>query len=137
MLPLTLDSAGVEAFAFSWSELMAVGEMQAACDLLDEPRGDGRRWTPELLRESIEIDHFGPGTVFSKMHPDGVIYSDPHAVQSKSPHRNVVGRLDDGEGYWLDWDLPLNGEWSDLTAQFLFTRSDEGFRVCLYDLHVM
>jgi hypothetical protein len=36
---------------------------------------------------------------------------------------------------WLD--LPLDGTWSDLTAQFEFGPHEGGTAVALYDLHVL
>jgi hypothetical protein len=136
MLPLTITEDDIVAFARRWSKLLAAGEFQAACDLLDEPRGGGVWWTPQLLRECIEIDHYGPGTIFSRLHPEGVIYSDPDVVEMTSPSRHFGGQFGP-DGYELCWDLPLNGEWSDITALFQLTRTPEGFLICLYDLHVM
>ena len=48
-----------------------------------------------------------------------------------------VGSYEDDAGYWLDHDMPLNGEWSDLTAQFEFQARSDGFDVVLLDLHVL
>ena len=45
--------------------------------------------------------------------------------------------FDDGSGYSVEHDVPLNGEWSDLTAQFEFVRFPKGYAVVLHDLHVM
>lgn len=137
MLPLTITEADIIDFATRWSKLMAAGDMQAACDLLDEPNGGGDWWTPKMLRECVEVEHFGPGTIFSRLHPEGVVYSDPEMVQRTCPSRQHQVCPFGKDGYCLDWELPLNGEWSDLTAQFRFSRSPEGFRVCIYDIHVM
>jgi hypothetical protein len=46
------------------------------------------------------------------------------------------GRLNAG-GYWLDYDVPLNGQFSDLTAQFEFEPRQEGYAAVLQDLHVL
>jgi hypothetical protein len=45
--------------------------------------------------------------------------------------------LQDGTGFQFDYDLPLNGEWSDLTAQFEFLRRSDGYAVVLHDIHVL
>lgn len=90
-----------------------------------------------MLRHEIEVEHFGPGTVFARIHPKGVLYCDPDMLPPPLDTQNQVGALDNGISYWLDWDLPLNGEWSDLTAQFEFIRTADGYRVCLHCLHVL
>jgi hypothetical protein len=43
----------------------------------------------------------------------------------------------DGSGYSVEHDVPLNGEWSDLTAQFEFVGKSPEFEVILHDLHVL
>ncbi|MGP4846342.1 DUF7668 domain-containing protein [Marinobacter sp. 1Y8] len=50
-------------------------------------------------------------------------------------HPNFYKR-DDG-GYNLEFDIPLNGEISDLTAEFEFNRKNSKFEVVLHDIHVM
>lgn len=45
------------------------------------------------------------------------------------PDPNLLARV--------DYDLPLNGEWSDLTAQFLVYRVDDSLALVLQDLHVL
>jgi hypothetical protein len=45
--------------------------------------------------------------------------------------------LSDGSGFSLYHAVPLNGEWSDLTAQFEFLRRPNGLAVVLHDLHVL
>ena len=49
----------------------------------------------------------------------------------------MLWELADQSGYRLDHDVPLNGQWSDLTAQFEFLRRPGGFAVVLHDLHVL
>jgi hypothetical protein len=48
-----------------------------------------------------------------------------------------VGAFDDGSGYWVNHDVPLNGEYSDLTAQFEFRRRGNALAATLHDLHVL
>lgn len=43
----------------------------------------------------------------------------------------------DNSGLTVDYDLPLNGEWSDLTAIFSFKSKDGGFAFYLDDIHVL
>jgi hypothetical protein len=44
---------------------------------------------------------------------------------------------DDGSGWTVDYDIPLDGEWGDLTAQFSFKKAGDSFVVKLNDIHVM
>jgi hypothetical protein len=37
----------------------------------------------------------------------------------------------------VEYDLPLNGEWSDLTAIFHLMRVESGWAYSLWDLHVL
>src|SRR5581483_797760 len=45
--------------------------------------------------------------------------------------------------YWkaketvVEYDLPIDGKWSDLTAKFFLTHSTEGYGLALIDLHVL
>jgi hypothetical protein len=43
----------------------------------------------------------------------------------------------DGDRIRVWFDLPLNGEWSDLTATFDVVRRDQGLSLVLDDVHVM
>jgi hypothetical protein len=45
--------------------------------------------------------------------------------------------FDDGSGYHFEYDIPLNGEWSDLTAIFRILKTPKGYVVFLNDLHVL
>jgi hypothetical protein len=122
------------AFARAWLDLLAKGELAEACAQLDAPNSYGLRWTPSAIHTLVR-DSFGPATVFAATHPEGPIVT-PTTSATGSPGV-TFGALDDGSGFWLDHPVPLNGEWSDLTAQFEFIRQPTGFRVVLHDLHVL
>ncbi len=117
-----------------WLDLLASGRLADACARLDEPSGAGWRWTPAAITSAVE-DTYGPGTRFRSRHPDGPVFT-PVATARGSAHAHV-GELDDGSGYWVHHDMPLNGEYSDLTAQFEFRWRGDGLSAALYDLHVM
>ena len=40
-------------------------------------------------------------------------------------------------GYSVEFDIPLNGEVSDLTAQLEFNKKGRVFEVVLHDIHVL
>ncbi len=73
--------------------------------------------------------------MFGLSHPEGIAFS---AVSETSGKFSAdVLKLDDGSGYSVEHVVPLNGEWSDLIAQFEFIGEFPKFEVILHDLHVM
>ncbi len=122
------------AFIQAWFDLIANGQAAQACAALDKPNSYGIRWTPEKIFEVLS-DNFGPGTVFASKHPDGPVITSASSTKGKASV-DVV-QFKDGSGYSVEHDVPLNGEWSDLTAQFEFFGSSPEFEVILHDLHVL
>lgn len=120
------------AFARTWFRHLARAEWDAALGMIDEPNTYGIRWTRKSITALIK-DTFGPETRFAAAFGQPV-FSDPDSA-ARDPHPNL-GRLDAG-GYWLDYNVPLNGEFSDLTAQFEFKPRQDGYAVVLHDLHVL
>lgn len=117
-----------------WFRLLAEGRWGDACGLLDEPNVYGVRWTPEYIQHALD-SAFPPGCRFRVAHPEGPRFSDP-TTASGTPDGDVVA-FNDARGYAADHDVPLNGSWSDLTAQFQFLRRPNGLAVVLHDLHVL
>jgi hypothetical protein len=100
---------------------------------LDLPAGDGAAWTPERLTALIE-DHFGAGTYFRRSHPEGPRPT-PASTAAGAAQAYVIA-LADGSGYTARHAVPLNGEFSDLVADFDFRWSGSALLVALYDLLV-
>ena len=117
-----------------WFRLLASGRWDEASAMLDEPNCYGIRWTPAEIRHALDLA-YGPGCRFRVAHPEGPQFSDPGAAVGE-PGASVWA-LGDGGGYRADHDVPLNGSWSDLTAQFEFLRRPGGLAVVLHDLHVL
>lgn len=120
------------AFARTWFRHLARAEWDAALAMIDEPNSYGIRWTQESITALLQ-DTFGPETRFAAEFGSPV-FSDPDSAKGV-PHPNF-GRLNAG-GYRLDYDVPLNGQFSDLTAQFEFEPRQEGYAAVLQDLHVL
>jgi hypothetical protein len=106
----------------------------SACALLDEPNCYAIFWTPDLIRQIVP-DTFSPATQFYRYHPEGPVFSDPFELEEQKGLEVI--EFEDGSGYAFDYYVPLNGEWSDLTAQFEFRKRDGGYAVILHDLHVL
>ena len=45
--------------------------------------------------------------------------------------------FNDKAGWAIEYDIPINGEWSDLTAQFEFYKKENGYSFLLHDIHVL
>ena len=123
-----------------WVELVAAERFGEAIDLLWVPPeyDQSQHWTAESLRTYIEnYGSWDPPADGRKWRltsiqtarvPDGV----------RSPGRaDVIRHRDDPRRGSVDLDVPLDGEWSDLTAQFEFGPVPSGTAVSLYDLHVL
>jgi hypothetical protein len=117
-----------------WLDLLAAGRAEEACARLDGPGPDGRYWTPQRIADEV-ARAYGPGTRFRAAHHAGPVFTP--VASARGAIRADFGAFQDGSGFWVDHDVPLNGEASDLTAQFVFERRGDAFRVMLRDLHVL
>jgi hypothetical protein len=133
-IPAHAAEQALLAFVRQWLKLLAAGRYHEACGMIDEPNCYGITWTPERIHQVVE-ETFGPGSRFGSRHPEGIRWSDPDQLGEGG--RPQIYPYDDGSGYAFDHAVPLNGEWSDLTAQFEFHRRPQGYAVVLHDLHVL
>ena len=129
-----LPEQSILAFVKEWMKLLADGRLEEACAVLDEPNCWGINWTPSLIRETISTT-FSPDTAFYEPHPEGPIFTDPFQLEEQKDIEAI--EFEDGSGYAFDYSVPLNGEWSDLTAQFEFLERPNGYAVVLHDLHML
>jgi len=121
-------------FIQRWFDLIANGKISEACDKLDKVNCYGVKWTPDKIQEVIK-DEFGPESIFGHDYPNGVYFSTVKATHGN--YRADALKFNDGSGYSIEHDVPLNGKWSDLTAQFEFVGKFPTFDVILHDLHVL
>jgi hypothetical protein len=136
---LIVNSSDVESHILSWVrdwfELLAAGQVLEACARLDEPSSYGTVWTPEAIGDLV-AETFESGTRFAAEHPDGPEFTSVRAATGRE--RYDFGPYSDGTGFWVNYDVPLNGAFSDLTAQFEFHwRAPRILATRLQDLHVM
>jgi hypothetical protein len=100
---------------------------------------ESQRWTVESLRTYIA--NYGSWDPW----PDGRVWQITPIAIARVPEdpANSYGRADlvrfegDPRSGSVGLDLPLNGEWSDLTAQFEFEPVGNGTGLSLHDLHVL
>jgi hypothetical protein len=109
-------------FVRQWFTALSDGNSARALGMVDEVNTYGIRWTSESIRTTIS--EYGATCV---SHPDKTI---------GTPHYSLL-ELSDGSGFAYDHSVPLDGMWSDLTAQFEFLRRNGGYIVVLQDLHVL
>jgi hypothetical protein len=115
-------------------KLLADNRFDEACSLLEHPNRFGVVWTPDLIKETVH-DTFSPDTLFYKFYPEGPIFTDPYELEEQRDIEPI--EFDDGSGYHFEYDIPLNGKWSDLTAIFEILKTPKGYAVFLDDLHVL
>lgn len=62
--------------------------------------------------------------------------SDPDQMEETSENLELYPPATDGSAM-AEYDIPLNGRWSDLTASFCLVPTGDGYVLGLYDLHVL
>ena len=138
MLLLSDDPAEAEKvvrpFVKHWMKLLAQNRLDEACSMIDEPNEYGNEWTPARIRHIVQ-DTYGPETRFYQFHPEGPVFTDPDELEEQTDKEFMFS--DDGSMGFFDYDVPLNHEWSGLTALWVFYRRANGFAAVLHDLHVL
>jgi hypothetical protein len=127
-------STAISAWIADWFELVAQGRIAEACARLDEPNSYGQRWSPEQIVAAVE-DTFDPESRFARRHPEGLGFTKPSAAYGNACAH--IDELDGESGYWAEYNVPLNGEFSDLTAQFRFRWLRDRLLASLHDLDVL
>jgi hypothetical protein len=121
----------IVAFVEAWIDDLARGDYRAAYSrTAHDPY---YAWTPDLIRAVIE------GYGLPEPRRDGKIFQVTERRSAKGTcHYRTVDRENIPSSVIADvWhDLPLNGEWSDLTATFRIERGESGCVVTLQEIHV-
>ncbi len=118
-----------------WVDALANDDYEAAYAMLqhapDEP------WTADFLRRWIanygRHEALKDGATFHVTHWETATGRETHyqdVTRRDAPHMN--GSVGD-----VHYDLPLNGEWSDLTAIFDILKNDGALVLQLDDVHVL
>lgn len=124
-----------------WVDLVAAGRIADAIDLLYVPAAyqASQRWTRESLPTYIgnygSWEPLADGRVV-RMTPMATARV-PDGRPNFQPHADVVRLTQNRSAGSVELDVPLDEEWSDMTAQFEFAPVDGGIGVSLYDLHVL
>lgn len=128
------------SFVKSWLKLLSDGKLAEACAQIDEPFHNDVVWTPKLIMQVLN-DTFILESRFYRYHPEGPIFTNPYELEEQTRELNdwLESGLDPGNDgvYYFGYSVPLNGEWSDLSALFEFRKRNGSYSVVLQDLHVM
>jgi hypothetical protein len=127
IMPLNANDGQILDVVREWVELLAAERYARAVEFVDP----GQVWTPALLRSVIRnygsVEPRKDGSTFR-------VTSIGDAKGGPSP-RHAVDRQGGRISVWFD--LPLNGQWSDLTATFQVSETKGGLALVLDDVHVM
>mgnify|MGYP000235484216 CR=1 FL=1 len=97
-------------FVHEWVKLCSAGKITDAFSLLDGPVDESRHtWTPDDIKE-VTYNHFD-----DEKYP---IITDPDEAEGNI--RKDSFEYNDGSGWGVAYDLPLNGVVSDFTLMFDF-----------------
>lgn len=119
------------SFIEHWIELLADGHYEAAHQHTGHDPYFG--WTPELIEAVVH------GYGLPESHPSGEVFMvTPIAEAQGGPPQRQIERYDIPSGVLAEvfHSLPLNGEWSDLSATFNVIPANGGANVILQEIHV-
>lgn len=128
----TTDSIYEEAISFvrEWVNLLSESKFQEAFLLLDINPGDRTHCIKnyEELRD-IFLEYYSG--------VEEIVFTNIFSMDC-TKERVDMYKYNDNTGFEVEYDLPINGEWSDFTAQFLFKKYNENeFFVYLKDVHIL
>jgi hypothetical protein len=141
LLRLQASDDEILALCREWVELVAAARLEEAIDLLYVPPtyDASQRWTADSLRTYIgNYGSWDPWEDGREWRITSLLTAAmPAGAADWRPGAEIGHLTNEPRSGWVDLDLPLNGEWSDLTAQFEFAPVEDGLGVSLYDLHVL
>jgi hypothetical protein len=138
---LTVDASdeAILDLVREWVSFIAEGDFESAYQLSAHDQYYG--WTPDLMRTVIQnygsVEPMPSGQKFVVTHikdttggskPRHEVNRLDRTLEVQSANSAVVANV------WFD--LPLNGEWSDLTATFEVQQMDDQLKLVLNDVHV-
>lgn len=141
-IKLALDATPTEILKTveAWVKLLEQEDYQNAYAYTEHD--EYYQWTPDLIKEVI----YGYG--LPELHPSGEIFKITDINQASTEHRKPSHEVNyyeeplpyeekEAEIIGQVWyDLPLNGEWSDLTATFQIVRREAHLTLELAEIHV-
>lgn len=126
ILPADADDEAILALVRQWVNLVAGDRIEAAQDLLNSEAVE-RDWPPNLIRELLA--GYEPITPVETAQITDLIPN--HSVDRlESADNPAIAGV-------IEFDLPINGAWSDLTASFWIKKCPDGLILELFDIHIL
>jgi hypothetical protein len=133
--PVSASDTDLFAVVKQWAEVLAAEQYEQAYGMTAHI--PYYRWTPDLIRQVIE------GYGLPEPHPRGPFRVTPSAQASGDRYELVAERYEEpipsgaiGAIGEIRFNLPLNGEWSDLTARLTIHPVEQHLVLCLDEIHV-
>lgn len=121
-LPLNCTDSDILAVAAEWTSRLVAEDYAGAWDMLLHRPGEVWAPTPDVLKARV-VNYGSPDPIPGE--PVCVVTPIATAVGERWRWLPSLDRTPDGDPHRgpafrgrLDWQLPLNGEWSDLVASF-------------------
>jgi hypothetical protein len=114
-------------FVRNWIRLLSIGKFEEAIKQIDAPNSYGFKWSAESIQKVLQ-DYIDKGATFS--------ITNPNEMEGDGKQNLIM--FNGLQGFAFDYNLPIDGKWSDLTVQFEFIKKSKGYyAVILNDIHVL
>lgn len=140
--PLNSTDETLHSAVDRWIELLAQDDYSTAINLIESD--EKSKWTPETLKNRVQnyADHepHYSGQLFKVTSIDTTIpiKVGKHYRELNYLDEPVFRESSNAEIIAVIWhDLPLNNEWSDLTAEFFVLKRENYLTLILNELRVM
>lgn len=137
MLPASATDEQILQIAREWADALARDDYEAAYNMTGHD--PYYQWTPDLIRTVVSnyggVEPLGDGST-CRVTPLDSAQGGPtprHVVARRTVPADASGARDLG-AVWFD--LPLDGEWSDLTATFEIVSEEDELHLVLNEIHV-
>ena len=120
----------VTFFIREWTKLLSEDKFDEACSQLDIPEDKEKNivWNGNVLK-GVFLDYC--------WHERMPLINNPYLMDLQKERIDLY-EYNDGTGCAVDYDIPTDNNWGDLTAQFYFIKhTDNLFYVYLNDIHVL
>lgn len=118
------------SFVRNWTKLLSEKKFDEAFNFLDESADEKSHSIVNIrMLNEIFADYY--------KHESFPKIENPYLMNMQHERINVYV-YDDGSGFAIDYDIPLNGKWSDFTAQFSFKKNLKTvYKIYLTDFHIL
>lgn len=130
-LPVEASDEEILEAVRQWVGLLIEERYEEAFDFVVDREHNPWHWTPELLKKAIRSYGFSDKQEIYTVTPLAEAVGDRKPIHDVQRHS-----YDEHKGYvWFD--LPLNGQWGDLTAMITFREIDRRLALELESIQVM